>query len=708
MKKNVFLGLCCLTLSAQAQTTQTPPVAKIHPTELKEFGGTRIDNYFYMRLSDAQKQATTYDEQTREVREYLEAENAYCAAYQAPLKDLTATLHKELTSRLTPDDKSVPYEKNGYTYATEYATGKDYPIYTRTRVGSNTPEVLLDVNPLAEGHKYCGVNAPTVSPDNRLMAYGVDYVSRRIYTLHLVDLTTGKAFDEQLEGTEGRAVWSADSKYIYYIAKDIPTLRAEKVMRHKLGTPQSQDEMLFDETDETFSIHVSKTSDDQYIVATSNQTLTTQSFYIKADDNTGKLRPFTSRVVNHRYNLDHMNGRFYILTNKDNSLNRKLMVMDDKDLGTEQWQDYIAYRPDVMIEGFALFNNYLVLNERANGLRTLRIKALNGNRDEYLKFDEPCYTTSLDRNENPASPWLRYQYQSMLTPQQIIDLNLETGEKIIRKNTEVPTYNAEKYQMERIWAIAKDGTRVPVDVITPKGFKKDGTAPLFLYAYGSYGNSTDPTFNSNVFSLLDRGFAYAIAHIRGGSDMGRQWYEDGKLMKKMNTFTDFNDCAHFLIQEKYAASDKVFASGRSAGGLLMGACINLEPELYKGVIATVPFVDVVTTMRDESIPLTTFEWDEWGDPRKEDYYRYMLSYSPYDNVGAKNYPNLMVYTGFWDSQVQYWEPTKWVAKLRANKTGNNVIIFRCDMSAGHGGASGRFKRLEQTAEEYAFMLNLLK
>lgn len=708
-KKTCFLmiGLASVLLAACSQNPKAP-VAKQVPYVMEEFGGQRVDPYFWMRLSDEQKNAETPDQQTQDVLDYLQAENDYADAYFKPLKSLQETLYKEMTSRLVPDDASVPYKKGGYTYTTRYESGKDYPIYARTSDGQDKEEILLDVNELAEGQKYTGVTQPRVSPDNQYVAYGEDFVSRRIYTIVVKDLKSGKMLQDTLRETGGNLAWAADSKHIYYVGKDVPTLRNNRIYRHTLGQPQSQDELLWDETDETFSVHLQQTVDDKYILAVSSQTLTTDVRYIAAGDVKGSLKEFTPRTVGHKYSVNHIGNTFYILTDRDNSLNRKIMTVSDSELSAgKAWKDFLAYRPDVLIEDFALMCDYVIVNERINGLCTIRIMNPKKNIDKYLEFDEPCYVARLGTNVDPDSHVLRYVYQSMLTPSKTVDLNLETGEETVMKEQNVPGYDKSKYQEERIWATAKDGTKVPVDVITPKDFKKDGNAPLYLYAYGSYGSSTDPSFDTKVFSLLDRGFAYAIAHIRGGSDMGRQWYEDGKLFKKMNTFTDFNDCARYLIEQKYTQNDRLFARGASAGGLLIGACINLEPSLYKGVIAGVPFVDVVSTMQDETIPLTTFEWDEWGDPRQEDYYRYMLSYSPYDNVVAQDYPNILVTTGYWDSQVQYWEPAKWVAKLRANKTDKNVLLMRCDMASGHGGASGRFRRLEQNAMEYAFFLSLL-
>lgn len=708
MEKKILWGCLLALVMGSCEQQPTPPRAKVVNYVMEEFGHKRVDPYFWMRLSDEQKNAERPDAQTQDVIAYLNEENAYADAYMAPYKSLEDQLYGELTFRLAPDDSSVPYLYNGYSYTTRYESGQNYPVYYRTAVTEGAEEVLLlDVNTLAEGQKFCSVTGLSVSPDNKWLAYGTDFVSRRIYTLHFKNLETGELFADTLKGTDGHLVWAADSKHVYYVGKDYQTLRAERIYRHELGSPQEQDEMLFYEQDETYDISLDKTTSEKYILVFSSQTLATEINYIEASDVKGQFKLFYPREKDHLYEVDHINGKFYIKTNKDGALNFKLMTVDEDKVATGKWTELIPTRPDVLLEDFALFDDYLVLNERINGLLSLRVIDEKRKKDYYIDFDDPSYASYIGVNKNPSSSVLRYDYASMLTPPSVIDFDMATGEQNVRKVTEVPGYNPSQYEMERIWAVVRDGTKVPVNLIHKKDFKRDGTSPLLLYAYGSYGISMDPLFSSSVFSLLDRGFVYAIAQIRGGADMGRQWYEDGKLLKKMNTFTDFNDCARYLVEQGYTSTDRLFAKGGSAGGLLMGACINLEPDLYKGVIANVPFVDVVSTMMDETIPLTTFEWDEWGDPRTETYYHYMLSYSPYDNVEAKAYPNLIVTSGYWDSQVQYWEPAKWVAKLRASKTDDNVLLFKCDMDSGHGGASGRFLRLQQTAMEYAFILSLL-
>ncbi|HRW28271.1 MAG TPA: S9 family peptidase, partial [Bacteroidales bacterium] len=505
----------------------------------------------------------------------------------------------------------------------------------------------------------------------------------------------------------GQSVWAADNKTIFYVSKDPETLRAATVMKHVLGTPASEDKAVFNEDDETFSVYLGKTKSKEYIILTSSQTLTTEVRLIEAANPDGKIMVFEPRKVGHEYSIDHLNGTFYIRTNADDAKNFKLMSCLESRTGMSTWKEVIPHRDDVLFENFEVFDNYLVADERIKGLTNLRIINLADKSEHFLDFGEETYTAGINVNPQANTTMLRYSYSSLTTPNSVYDYDMAARTKtLLKQDSVLGGFDKNNYESKRLWATATDGTLVPVSLVYRKGFTQDGTAPMLLYAYGSYGSSTDPWFRSSILSLLDRGFVYAIAHIRGGSEMGRQWYEDGKLLKKINTFTDFNDCARFLINEKYTSADNLYAMGGSAGGLLMGAIANMEPALYNGIIAQVPFVDVVSTMLDATIPLTTFEWDEWGDPRKQEYYDYMLSYSPYDQVKAQDYPNMLVTTGYWDSQVQYWEPAKWVAKLRDMKTDDNILIMDVNMVAGHGGASGRFERLKTTALEYAFMLDL--
>ena len=689
------------------QPKASAPVAKVIPHEFHEFGNTRTDNYHWMRLSDEQKNAVTSDAQTQDVLDYLNAENAYLKAGMAPTQKLQDVLFEELKGRIKQDDASVPYLYNGYFYWTQYELGKEYPYYYRRADKEGAvDELLLDVNRLAEGKAYCSVSGVSVSPDNGLMAYATDFVSRRRYTLHFMNLTTGELLADSVANTTGNIVWANDNKTLFYITKDVQTLRSNRLFRHRLGTDVSEDALCFEEKDETFSIGIGKTRSNKYILLYSSVTLSSEMLILDADKPEGNFKVFTPRSANHLYAIDHINGTFYIRSNRD-ALNFKLMKTSENATEEKNWKEVIPHRSDVLLEDYTLFNDYLVVNERENGLNKLRIISFKDTAEQFVPFTEEVYTTGFGANAEPALKRLRYSYSSLTTPNSVYEYDMEMREVTLLKENEVlGGFDKQNYEAKRLWATAGEGTRVPISIVFKKGFKQDGTGKLLLYAYGSYGSSTNPSFNSNVISLLDRGFAYAIAHIRGGSELGRVWYEEGKLLNKKNTFTDFNDCARFLIAEQYTSPAGLFAQGASAGGLLMGAIVNMAPELYKGVIAGVPFVDVVSTMLDASIPLTTFEWDEWGDPSKEEYYDYMLSYSPYDQVIAQNYPNLLVTTGFWDSQVQYWEPAKWVAKLRACKTDQNVLYLDCNMNVGHGGASGRFERLRSTALQYAFILSL--
>ncbi|MFN2336747.1 MAG: S9 family peptidase, partial [Bacteroidales bacterium] len=569
------------------------------------------------------------------------------------------------------------------------------------------PEVMLDVNIIAEGNEFTSVGGGAVSTDNNLLAYGVDHVSRRQYTMYVKDLNTGQLLPDEIANTTSQGVWAADNKTLFYVKKDPETLRAAVIMKHVLGTPVSEDKVVFDETDETFSVYLGKTKSKKYITITSSQTLTTEVRIIEADKPDGKVIIFEPRTIDRLYSVEHLNGHFFIMTNADGAKNFKLMKCADNKTGKDNWTEVIPHRTDVLLENFEIFDNYLVADERIKGLTNLRIIGLADGSEHFLNFGEETYTAGISVNPNAATTLLRYSYSSLTTPNSVYDYDMAAKTKtLLKQDSVLGGFDSNNYESKRLWATAGDGTLVPVSLVYRKGFVQDGTAPMLLYSYGSYGSSTDPSFRSSAISLLDRGFVYALAHIRGGSEMGRQWYEDGKLLKKINTFTDFNDCARFLINEKYTSAEHLYAQGGSAGGLLMGAIVNLEPQLYNGIIAQVPFVDVVSTMLDATIPLTTFEWDEWGDPRKQEYYDYMLSYSPYDQVKEQEYPHMLVTTGYWDSQVQYWEPAKWVAKLRDKKTDDNILIMDVNMTAGHGGASGRFERLKTVALQYAFILDL--
>jgi oligopeptidase B len=708
MKQTIFLLTAAVALAVTSCGKKPqPPVAEKIPFVVESNGNERVDNYFWMRLSDEQKNAETPDSQTVKVLAYLNAENDYADAVMKHTETFQQNLFEELKGRIKEDDETVPYLDNGYWYNTKYFPGKEYPVIYRRKDGTESPEVLLDVNLLAEGHEYTGVGGVAVSPDNNLLAYSVDHVSRRQYTVYVKNMITGELLPDSIINTTGQCVWADDNKTLFYVMKDPETLRAAIIMKHVLGTPASEDKVVFNEADETFAVQLGKTKSKKYITIVSHHTLTTEVRLIESANPDKGVSVFEPRKVDHLYNIDHLNGTFYIRTNADGAKNFKLMSCPENKTGMASWKEVIPHRTDVLLENFEIFDNYLVADERIKGLTNMRVMNLTDGSEHYLDFGEETYTAGISVNPNGNTSLLRYSYSSLTTPTSVYEYDMAAKPKtLLKQDSVLGGFDKNNYESKRLWATATDGTQVPVSLVYRKGFTRDGSAPMLLYAYGSYGYSTDPSFRSTAISLLDRGFVFAIAHIRGGSEMGRQWYEDGKLLKKINTFTDFNDCARFLINEKYTSAEHLYAMGGSAGGLLMGAIANMEPALYNGIIAQVPFVDVVSTMLDETIPLTTFEWDEWGDPRKQEYYDYMLSYSPYDQVKAQAYPNMLVTTGYWDSQVQYWEPAKWVAKLREMKTDDNILIMDVNMTAGHGGASGRFERLKTTALEYVFMLDL--
>ena len=694
-----------ILFSCSTQPAIKAPVAEKIPHELFN---KRIDNYFWLRLSDEQKNASKPDEQTTKVLDYLNRENAYSKEVLKNTVELQKTLYDEITGRIKKDDESVPYYLNGYYNYNKYSEGSEYPVYYRKKGSLTAPEeILLDVNKLAAGKNYCSVNSLSVSRDNKILTYGVDYISRRRYTINFMDIQSGSLLADKIENTTGQSVWAADNKTVFYVTKDKETLRSNKIFRHSLGTPSEKDILVYSEADETFSVSLSETKSKKYILINSTQTLSDETRYIEASKPESDFKVFEKRAANHEYSIDHLGNEFYVRTNSDGASNFKLMKTGEAKTEKANWKEVIPHKSDVLLEGFELFDSWLVAAERVKGLSSLRIINKKDGKEYCLDFGEETYTSAINTNPNSNTDILRYSYSSLTTPGSVIDYNMVTKAKKIMKEDEVlGGFDKNNYESKRLWAKAADGTMVPVSIVYKKGFVQDGKAPFLLYAYGSYGISTDPGFRSTILSLLDRGFVYGIAHIRGGSEMGRYWYENGKLLKKKNTFTDFNDCAQYLVNEKYTSTSNLFAMGGSAGGLLIGAILNMRPDLYKGVIAAVPFVDIVTTMLDETIPLTTSEWDEWGDPRKKEYYDYMLSYSPYDQVKPVNYPNILVTTGYWDSQVQYWEPSKWVAKLRDMKTDKNKLLMDCNMTAGHGGASGRFERYRITALEYAFILDL--
>ena len=684
-----------------------PPVAEKIPKKLVAHNHTRIDNYYWMRLTDEQKTAETPDEQTQKVLDYLNAENAWLDHVMGHTMDFQDSLFKEIKGRIKEDDESVPYFKNGYWYYTRFETGKEYPIYCRKKGSLEAEEeIMLNVNEMADGYGYYNVTGLAVSPDNKLLAYGEDTLSRRIYTIKFKNLETGEILDDRVPNTTGGAAWANDNKTVFYTAKNEVTLLSEKIMRHTLGMSAGKDMVVYHEKDPAFYIGVYRSKSGKYIIIWNESTLVSDYRILSTDDPNGKFRQFIPRETDLLYSIDHFRDKFYIRTNWE-AKNFRLMEVGEQNTAKENWKEVIPHRDDVLLESIELFNNYLVVEERKMGLTYLRIMDQTDGKEHYIKFDEPAYTTYISANPEFDTEWLRFGYSSMTTPNSIYDYNMKTKERVLKKRQEVVGgHNPDDYVTERLFAPARDGVKVPISIVYKKGFEKNGKNPLLLYGYGSYGAIIDPHFSSVRLSLLDRGFAFAIAHIRGGQMLGRQWYEDGKLLKKKNTFFDFIDVAKYLIDQKYTSKEHIYAQGGSAGGLLMGAVLNFEPLLFHGMIAAVPFVDVVTTMSDPTIPLTTNEYDEWGNPADEKYYFYMLSYSPYDNVEAKDYTNLLVTTGLFDSQVQYWEPAKWVAKLRELKTDDNRLVMHVNMEAGHGGASGRFRRLREVAREYAFILDL--
>ncbi|MGL4581395.1 MAG: S9 family peptidase [Flavobacterium sp.] len=674
------------------------PVATVRPHELTAHNHTRIDNYFWLN-----------DREDQEVIDYLNAENAYYEAETAHTKAFQTDLFEEMKSRIKEDDSSVPYFYNGYYYITRFEKGKDYPIIARKKESLEAAEeIMFDCNVMAEGHSYFHLKGVNVSEDNQWVAFGIDTVSRREYTLQVKNLMTGEVSPIAIEKTTGSSTWASDNKTLFYSRKDEVTLRADKIYKHKLGTAITEDVMIYYEADDTFDTHIFKEKSRKYLVIASESTLTSEFQILESANPDGEFRMFQERVRELEYNVSHYNGHFYIMTNLDDADNFKLMRCPEDKTTVEHWEELIAHREDVLLEGVDIFKDYLVISERSNGLVHLKIQPWDNSQEAYyLPFESETYNAYTSTNLDFDTEILRYGYQSMNTPSSVIDFNMRTREKEVKKEQEVlGTFDKNDYIEERIWATAKDGVKVPMSIIYKKGMKKDGTNPFLQYAYGSYGYSMEPYFSTTRLSLLDRGFIYAIAHIRGGEDMGRQWYEDGKLLEKWNTFDDFIACSEHVIAEGYTSAEHLYAEGGSAGGLLMGVVVNKRPDLYNGVIAQVPFVDVMTTMLDDTIPLTTGEYDEWGNPNEKEYYDYMLSYSPLDNVAEQDYPNMYVSTGLHDSQVQYWEPAKWVAKLRVMKTNDKQLYLDTNMEAGHGGASGRFEALKEVAKEFAFMLDL--
>jgi len=675
-----------------------PPKAPKKQQLLEIHADKRIDNYFWLNQRD-----------TPEVLSYLEAENEYFAYKTKHTDAFQKSLFEEMKSRIKQDDESVPYKYNGYWYFSRFQEGKEYPIYLRRADQPNAQEeVLFEVNEMAAGHKFYQFAEFSVSPDNNWASFSVDTRGRRMYSLFIKNLETGQVLPIEIKNTDGGSCWASDNQTIFYTKIDTQTLRSHKVYRHQLGQSPKQDVLVFHEKDETFNTGIFKSKSEQFLIIQSDSTLSSESWFLDAATPMADFKCFQPRERGLEYDIAHYGDYFYILNNADGATNFKLDKTPIRQTEKSYWQPVLAHQEQIRLEEIDIFKEYLVVTQRYNGLSQIRIIRWDGSAEHYLPFDNETYMASTGLNLDFDTEILRYTYNSMTTPYSVIDYNMRTGAKEVKKQQQVlgGKFSEENYESQRLWATATDGTQIPISIVYRKGIKCDGSNPLLLYGYGAYGITIEPSFSTTRLSLLDRGFIFAIAHIRGGEYLGRPWYEAGKLLHKKNTFTDFVDCAKYLIANQYTSPAHLYAMGGSAGGLLMGAVINQAPELVHGVVANVPFVDVVTTMLDDSIPLTTGEYDEWGNPHDKQYYDYMKSYSPYDNVSAQAYPNLLVLTGYHDSQVQYWEPAKWVAKLRELKTDDNLLLFYTDMSSGHSGASGRYESLKEIAREYVFLLDL--
>jgi oligopeptidase B len=696
----VALLASCAAQKTPQNTQPQPPVAPVHAYQVQSPNGVRTDNYYWLRDDTRTKP---------EVLDYLKAENAYYEAMTAHTQALEDTLYGEIIGRIKQDDSTVPAKYKHYFYYTRFEEGKEYPIYARKR-GSEAAaeEVMLDGNAMAQGHGFFQIAEQEISPNETLLAYGEDTVGRRQYTIRVKDLASGKVLPDEIKNTSASMAWADDNKTLFYVENDPITLLTVRVRKHVLGTDSAKDPVVYEERDHSFYMGVGRTGDDKYITIEETSTLSSEVRFIASGQPKAKFRVLAPREHDLEYHPEHIGSRWVIRTNWQ-AKNFRVMQVEDAKVGDKKsWRDLVPASKDVFVSGVAPFRNFLAIGERSDGLQRILIKPWKDGKEYFVKSDDVDYTATIGDNREQDTDTLRYDFSSLATPNSVYDINMATGERQLRKRDPVlGGFDSANYLTERVWAAARDGTKIPVSLLYRKGFKKDGTAPLYQYAYGSYGISMDPRFSSPRFSLVDRGFLYAIAHIRGGQEMGRAWYENGKLLHKQNTFTDFVDVTEFLVKQGYVAKDKVFAAGGSAGGLLMGAVANIAPQDYRGIVAHVPFVDVVTTMLDESIPLTTNEFDEWGNPKETAYYNYMLSYSPYDNVKAQAYPALLVTTGLWDSQVQYYEPSKWVAKLRALKTDKNPLLLKVNMEAGHGGKSGRFQRYREVAQEFTFILDQL-
>ena len=688
--------LATAVLSASGTTSTAPPIAKTQPKADTVHGEERIDNYFWLR-----------EKSNPEVIEYLEAENRYTEAMTQHTEDFQKQLYQELLGRIKETDLSVPEKMGNYYYYTRTEEGKQYPIYCRKKEGLEVEEeVLLDQNVLAQGHEYLEMGVYNISPNHQLLAYSTDTTGGESYTLYIKDLNTGQLLSDQIPNTYYSVEWANDNQTLFYTTLDAAK-RPYKLYRHQLGSTPATDTLIYHETDESFFLDVSKTRSKAYLLMELENINTSEVHYLEADQPTGDFKVISPRQTELEYSVEHHSDQFLIVTNAE-AVNFKLMRASVNNPSRENWEEVIPHRESVKLDGISAFQNHLVISEREDGLRKIRIRNLATIKEHTVDFPEPVYTVHQGRNPEFNTTTLRFNYGSLVTPMSVFDYEMDDRTRELKKQDEVlGGYDMSLYESERIFAEAEDGTPIPISLVYKKGLPKDGKNPLLLYGYGSYGINSDPYFSSNRLSLLDRGFKYAIAHIRGGEEMGRMWYEHGKLLHKRNTFTDFIACAEHLIAENYTASDKLIIQGGSAGGLLMGAVTNMHPELFEIVIAKVPFVDVVNTMLDASIPLTIIEYDEWGNPNEKEFYDYIKSYSPYDNVEAKEYPHILVTAGLNDPRVHYWEPAKWTAKLRALKTGDNRLLLRTEMGAGHAGPSGRYDYLKEIAFEYAFIFDLL-
>ncbi|HEX2080056.1 MAG TPA: S9 family peptidase [Longimicrobium sp.] len=696
-----LLAAAAASVPVQAQNGQAalpaPPVARVIPKTDTMHGDVRIDNYFWLR-----------DRNNPEVIAYLEAENAYTEAVMAPTRQLQETLYQEILGRIKQTDTNVPDRIGPYFYYSRTEEGKQYPIFARRRGSMEAPEeVILDQNQMAAGKRYFSLGAYSVSPDHRLLAFSIDTTGSEHFTLMVKNLETGEILPERVDSISFGATWAADNRTLFYTKTDAAQ-RPNRIFRHTLGTSAAQDQLVFEEPDVLFRVGVYRTKDDQYLVISSGSFTTSEAWVARADRPSDPFRVVSPRQKDLLYTVNHQNGRFVIRTNADGANNFKLVTAPESDPSRANWRDLVPHRNDVLLDGFDVFRGHLVMYERTNALRQIRVRDVNSGDEHVIAFEEPVYTAGPGSNPEYNTTNLRFGYQSMVTPFSVFDYDMVTRRRELRKQQEVlGGYDPSQYATERTWARAEDGTMVPISLVYRKPLVRDGSRPMLLYAYGSYGSSTDPTFSNANLSLLNRGVIFAIAHIRGGQEMGRSWYDQGKMMNKRNTFTDFIASAEHLVRERYTSSERLAIRGGSAGGLLMGAVVNMRPDLFKAVVADVPFVDVINTMADASIPLTAGEWEQWGNPANEEHYRYMLSYSPYDNVERKDYPAMLVTTGLNDPRVAYWEPAKWVARLRTMKTDDNVLILRTNMGAGHGGSSGRYDALRETAFRYAFILHQL-